>query len=180
MNIWDAPGAFRYWRVIINENHTELWASVRSNSGVNFPNIYAAKGQLPTETNYDIKNCNFEFCDGAHIIYLNFTEGYPQTWYIGTTTPIINNTYGVWFDSVCAQECTEQNTGTCQQQDPGYGVCVCATSSLTGVDCTTRNGLGPEYIVLIIIAALVVASALIGFAAWAYMRRKRIAYEHVS
>jgi len=127
-------------------------------------------------------NCNFEYCDGAHIIKVNFTDAKenPQVWYIGTYTGSENNTYGVWFDSACAQECTEQNTGTCQETYPDYGKCVCATSSLTGVDCTIRTGLGPEYIVLIIIAALVVASAIIGFVAWAYMRRKRVQYEHVS
>jgi len=42
------------------------------------------------------------------------------------------------------------------------------------------KGLGPQYIVLIIIASLVVASAIIGFVAWAYMRRKRADYEIVS
>jgi len=182
MNILDAKNSWRYWKVTINENHTELWASVRSDSGNNLPSIYAGRGNLPTTDSYTIMNCNFEFCDGAHIIYMNFTDAKqnPQVWYIGTFTNIENNTYGVWFDSVCAQECTEQNTGTCQDTAPDYGKCVCATSSLTGVDCTIRNGLGPEYIVLIIIAALVVASAIIGFVAWAYMRRKRVQYEHVS
>jgi hypothetical protein len=138
MNILDSKFSWRYWKVTINENHTELWASVRSDSGLNLPSIYAAQGNLPTTDSYTIMNCNFEYCDGAHIIYMNFTDAKenPQVWYIGTFTNIENNTYGVWFDSVCAQECTEQNTGTCQDTAPDYGKCVCATSSLTGVDCT--------------------------------------------
>jgi len=103
-----------------------------------------------------------------------------QTWFILARTNEINNTFGLWFDTVCAPACEQQNTGTCVSSGAQTGVCICATSSLVGVDCTIRNGLGPEYIVLIIIAALVVASAVIGFVAWAYMRRKKFQYEHVS
>jgi hypothetical protein len=180
MNIFDAPGVFQYFKVIVNKTQP-LWASVRSDSGFNFPTIYASKGQLPTPTSFDLVNCNFQFCDGANILFVNATLATDnEIWFIGTTTKVVNTTYGVWFNSVCAQECTDQNTGTCTETDPNYGMCECATSSLTGVDCTIRNGLPPEYIVLIIIAALVVASAIIGFVAWAYMRRKRVQYEHVS
>jgi len=180
MNI-QAPvaGIWHYWRVIVN-NSQPLWANARSDDGQTFPMLYASKDQLPTATSYDLKNCNFDYCDGANILTLNITSNETQTWFVGSTTDKINNTYGVWFNSICAQECTEQNTGTCQTTEPFYGMCICATPSLTGVDCTTRNGLPPEYIVLIIIAALVVASAIIGFVAWAYMRRKRVQYEHVT
>ena len=40
------------------------------------------------------------------------------------------------------------------------------------------SGLSPEMIVLIVMGALVVLSAVIGFVAWAYMRRKR-GYEEI-
>jgi len=172
-------GLWHYWRVVVNRSQP-LWASVRSVTGEDMPSLYAAKDQLPTATTYHLKNCNFDYCDGANILKLNITSNETEVWFVGSTTDKINNTYGVWFNSVCAQECTEQNTGTCQTTEPKYGMCVCATPSLTGVDCTLRNGLPPEYIVLIIIAALVVASAIIGFVAWAYMRRKRVQYEHVT
>jgi len=131
--------------------------------------------------NADIQGCNFQYCDGARILFLNATNAAAnETWFVASSSSVINTTYGVWFDSVCAQECEDQHTGSCQRVYPNYGMCICATSSLTGVDCTIHNGIGPEYIVLIIIAALVIASALIGFVAWAYMRRKRVAYDVVS
>ena len=58
---------------------------------------------------------------------------------------------------------------------------VPCVSDYEGVDCATPSGamLGAQYIVLIIIASLVVASALIGFVAWAYMRRRRQQYQVV-
>jgi hypothetical protein len=44
-----------------------------------------------------------------------------------------------------------------------------------GLDCQTpnENGLGSQYIVLIIIASLVLASSVIGFIVWLYMRRSK-------
>jgi hypothetical protein len=176
---------FHYWKVVVNHTHP-LWASVRTVAGapnLNNVQIYASKGQIPTLQSADLQNCYFQYCDGARIILLNATNAMQnETWFVGFTTDAVNVTYSVWFDSACAQECTASNTGTCTDTDkpPGYGVCVCVTSSLTGVDCTDHIGLGPEYIVLIIIAALVVASAVIGFVAWAYMRRKRVQYETVT
>jgi len=187
MNIKTLPNVWTYWKVVVNSTHP-LWASVRTVNPalLNNVQIYAAKGQLPTAQSgggSDLANCYFPYCDGARILFLNATNALQnETWFVGTTTNDFNVTYSVWFDSICAQECTASNTGTCTETDvaPGYGVCVCVTSSLTGVDCTDHIGLGPEYIVLIIIAALVVASAVIGFVAWAYMRRKRVQYETVT
>jgi len=178
------PNMAYYFKTVVNFSHP-LRVSVRTDSGVDFPVMYASRGQLPNAANAEITNCNFDYCDGAFIIYVNITaeesEGAgEQTWFISTFSGVPNNTYGIWFDSICPQPCTDENTGTCQDQSPDYGKCICATASLVGVACTTRIGLGPEYIVLIIIAALVVASAIIGFVAWAYMRRKRVQYEHVS
>jgi hypothetical protein len=177
-----------YFKVRVNGTHP-LRVSARTVSGKDFPTLYASRGQLPTDTQYQLKNCNFDWCDGAFILHVNinvtdpeddYFEAANQTWFIRSYTDVINNTYGVWFDTVCPSECTDQNVGECQMEYPGYGKCVCATSALVGVDCTIRDGLGPEYIVLIIIGGLVIASAIIGFVAWAYMRRKRVQYEHVS
>jgi len=183
------PNMAYYFKTVVN-NSRALWVSVRTDSGADFPVMYATRGQMPTAANAEVTNCNFDYCDGAFIIKVNVTgpgEGWGvleadegETWFISTFTGVANNTYGIWFNSICPQPCTDENTGTCQEAAPDYGKCICATSSLIGVACTTRVGLGPEYIVLIIIAALVVASAIIGFVAWAYMRRKRVQYEHVS
>jgi len=177
-----------YYRVIVNHTRA-LRVSTRTYPNkirMDFPNMYASRGQLPTNTSYEMKNCNFDFCTAANILFLNvtsdgddFVDG-NQTWFILAETYVVNNTFGIWFDTVCAPACVDENTGTCIMDGVDTGLCVCATSSLEGVDCTIRVGLGPEYIVLIIIAALVVASAVIGFVAWAYMRRKKFQYEHVS
>jgi hypothetical protein len=59
------------------------------------------------------------------------------------------------------------------------GFCNCIDGFI-GVDCNTPNGFGPQFIVLIIIAVLVALTAVIGFGAWAYMRRKRGQYDIVS
>lgn len=44
---------------------------------------------------------------------------------------------------------------------------------MISVTTAASTGLSPEMIVLIVMGALVVLSAVIGFIAWAYMRRKR-------
>jgi len=181
MGIKEDAQKFKYWRVIVNSTHP-LRASVRTDDGAFLDNvmIIASRGQLPTPSSADLINCTFQYCDGARILFLNASSSTQnETWFVGTTSSRTNLSYGVWFDSPCAQQCEAEHTGTCQVAYPDYGVCVCATSSLSGVACTNQNGIGPEYIVLIIIAALVIASAVIGFVAWAYMRRKRVAYDVV-
>jgi hypothetical protein len=186
--VMSQPYVSYYYRVIVNHTRA-LRVSTKTyplTDRMDFPNVYATRGNLPTNTSYEMKGCNFDFCTGAGILFLNVTHDMDvfadenQTWFILVESFVPNNTYGIWFDTVCAPACQDENTGTCTQDGPETGVCICATSSLAGVDCTIRIGLGPEYIVLIIIAALVVASAVIGFVAWAYMRRKKFQYEHVS
>jgi len=84
---------------------------------------------------------------------------------------------GVWFNSLCAPDCIDH--GNCQPDGPAAGYCQCIDGFI-GVDCGTPNGFGPQFIVLIIIAVLVALTAVIGFGAWAYMRRKRGQYDIVS
>jgi len=84
----------------------------------------------------------------------------------------VSNSYGLWTGSVCAPNC--QTNGNCINDGPGTGSCRC-NDNYSGLDCAIQgeSGLPPQYIVLIIIASLVVASAIIGFIAWAYMQKKR-------
>jgi hypothetical protein len=169
---------FTYWQVNVSTTSNSLmWVSVRSVNGSapTMPNIYASLGQLPTEDNADVYGCNQNACGAVNAIMVNSTGN--QTWFVGVNG--INGTeYGIWILSLCAPNCDDHGECTPVGQ-PNAGVCECVADFI-GVDCARTNGLGAQYIVLIIIASLVVASAVIGFIAWAYMRRKRVDYEHVS
>lgn len=137
--------------------------------------------------NTDVPNCNREYCDVVRSITFNVTE--EEDWYVAVVNPhdTGNVTFGIWWNSSCVTGCVNENHGQCQLD----GRCECEID-FEGIDCSvcmfftlfranfSAKGLGPQYIVLIIIASLVVASAIIGFVAWAYMRRKRANYEIVS
>jgi len=161
-----------------------VWASVRGVNGtiVNVVNplIFASLNQLPRPGigNSDVSVCNQYYCDLVNA--LHFGLGLNQTWYVGVQNS--NNMYngskaGVWFNSVCAPGCSDH--GECAVAGPQMGFCDCIDGFI-GVDCNTANGFGPQFIVLIIIAVLVALTAVIGFGAWAYMRRKRGQYDIVS
>jgi len=159
-----------------------VWASVRRVNGtaefVVNPWIFASLNQLPTPASADIGGCNQYFCDYVNTIHFNVTQN--QTWYIGiqNSDPYYNATIaGIWFNSICAPDCNDH--GTCVESGLQTGWCNCIDGYI-GVDCNTQNGFGPQFIVLIIIAVLVALTAIIGFGAWAYMRRKRGQYDIVS
>jgi hypothetical protein len=157
-----------------------FWVSVASASGVR-PDVYVSLNQIPTELSYDAKNCNQPHCDYSTII--KFNDSFSpivranNTYYIGVHSPNVTS-YGIWFSSACAPLCASH--GVCVSSGPGTGLCTCA-ASWTSYDCSLEvdTGLPAQYIVLIIIASLVVASAFIGFIAWAYMQKKRQGYVKV-
>jgi len=157
-----------------------FWVSVAAAAGIR-PDVYVSLNQLPTEFSYDAKNCNQPHCDYSTIIKLNDSSSPTvranSTYYIGVHSPNVTS-YAIWFSSVCAPLCTSH--GVCVTSGPGTGLCTCATS-WTSYDCSIEvdTGLPAQYIVLIIIASLVVASAIIGFIAWAYMQKKRQGYVKV-
>jgi len=171
--------SYSYFQVNVStESKFMLWVSVRSTNGSapTIPSIYASLGQLPLEGNADISGCNQGACGAVNAIQFNNTANTNQTWFVAVSG--VNDTeYGIWINSLCAPNCDDH--GECTQTGLQAGVCECVADFI-GVDCGKTNGLGAQYIVLIIIASLVVASAVIGFIAWAYMRRKRVDYEHVS
>jgi hypothetical protein len=171
-----------YFKVNASVNNP-VWVNVRrvnqTFTNVENPLIFASLNQLPLPNNADIGGCNQYYCDYVNVIRFNVTQN--QTWYIGVqnTADFVarNGTSGVWFNSVCAPDC--QDHGTCADSGPQIGFCDCIDGFI-GVDCQTQNGFGPQFIVLIIIAVLVALTAVIGFGAWAYMRRKRGQYDLVS
>jgi hypothetical protein len=147
--------------------------------------VYVSLNQFPTKNSYDIKNCNQLNCGYASILNLNTTTSLKPgnyTFFVGIYNTA-NNTasYGIWFNSICAPGCTDNSYGTCNDNGPSTGQCVCASQDYAGYNCQTLvdNGIPAQYIVLIIIASLVVASAIIGFIAWAYMQKKRQGYVKV-
>jgi len=178
-------GDWDYYEVPLPQGEA-LWVSVTKVSG-NTPDLYVKSGSLPTAVagTYDYKNCNLvpqTQCTYANIINLNVTAmaPYNYTWYVGVHANS-NSTYGIWFSTTCPPDCenAEDESGTCVF-DGNVGQCVCA-DGYSGLDCqTSSNTLPTQYIVLIIIASLVVASAVIGFIAWAYMQRRREGYNPLS
>jgi len=153
-----------------------LEVSVTTTNGTLLPSLYASLGQLPSPDgmNADIVNCNRDYCSNIRSIALNVTT--PQEWFITVQTSLAtaasNITFGIWWNQTCVPDCTKNNRGLCNPD----GTCQCLMD-FEGIDCAISDGLGAPYIVLIIIASLVVASAVVGFVAWAYMRRKRDNYE---
>lgn len=155
-----------------------LFVSVTTFNQSFIPMLYASQGQLPAidGSNAMISNCNRDYCSAVHSIFYN-TTAEMEDWYITVHTVLEtgNITFGIWFDENCVTDCTKNNRGQCLAD----GTCQCYLD-FTGIDCAISEGLGAPYIVLIIIASLVVASAVVGFVAWAYMRRKRNDYETLS
>jgi len=167
-----------------------LWVSVRSPDGSDKFDLYVREGTipLPEAGGYLVKGCNVPgSCGYATIINLNNTAnalpaGTVITYYIGiNSSPTTNITYSIWFSSTCAPQCiNNEESGVCTFTGTTVGQCNCEDGYM-GFDCTAPNGTLPtQYIVLIIIASLVVLSALIGFFAWAYMQRKREGYSSLS
>jgi len=177
-----------YYQVQASFPANPLWFSVApATPSDTAPDVYVSEGRLPTLDSYDIHGCNLDpsiYCTFATVINLNSTTDLYNnlrnyTFYIGIYTTT-NTTYGIWWSSTCPFGCENENeSGTCTYSG-NYGQCVCADGYST-LDCSLSNGSIPtQYIVLIIIASLVVASAVIGFIAWAYMQRKREGYSSLS
>jgi len=180
-----------YLRFEVTAAQGLLFSATTANTSF-IPYIFASRGQVPSRlpdipTMYqnqldlvgrysaDIVNCNREFCTTVRSMQHNTTNG-NEEWFVGiySTHPSAVE-FAFWFNTSCIPFCETDNHGQCLAD----GRCECEID-FEGVDCTISKGLGPQYIVLIIIASLVVASAIIGFVAWAYMRRKRADYEIVS
>jgi hypothetical protein len=184
MSLTMLGGEWMYLRFTVDDKHA-LLVSVTTNNGSNIPYLLAGNGQIPVITSTgevvaDIKNCNREYCSVVRSIVRNITKpalgAEEEYWYIGIYSHVPGNTtFGLWWNNSCVPNCDTDNHGECEES----GRCQCEID-FEGIDCSVSKGLGPQYIVLIIIASLVVASAIIGFVAWAYMRRKRANYEIVS
>lgn len=156
-------------------NKTRLSFSVASMTSSPTPRVYVRWGNLPDENTYDFVGCSTEFC-AVNQVDLEVLSGSAGDWYIGIlAAPNVTEKYdfGIWHGSVCPNNCGGDH-GSCNTEGKDMGTCKC-NEGFTAIDCsqTASTGLSPEMIVLIVMGALVVLSAVIGFIAWAYMRRKR-------
>jgi len=119
----------------------------------------------------DISGCNTQYC--TQVQSISTKNGYMVqdngTWYVTIVAGRDSNDYSFWFDNICPNNCSKQ--GECQTGADNYGICKCNQNYDLGLKCEQNNML-IEYIILIIIAALVLVSALLGLIAWAYMRRR--------
>jgi hypothetical protein len=156
-----------------NSLYVSLFDSVKDNKAL----IYASFNRLPliknTTVDADITGCNGQFCTAVQSIStkngnLSLKDGTNGTWYVAVVAQRDSTEYMFWYDTVCPNDCGGQ--GSCPQTGDNYGVCQCNTSFVAPL-CVQSNQV-VEYIILIVIAALVLVSAILGLIAWAYMRRR--------
>lgn len=166
---------YKYYATVGNP----LWVSVLSAIGGKneTPSVIVGRGYYPTSVNAlgALLDCNRDTCNTNSIKLDNSTASANETWFIvvirNPNSSQNETTFGLWFNSDCAPTCQIPN-GECGTTPDSIGICQCTFDYTGRIDCSTlRPGLRAQYIVLIIIAALVLASAVIGFVAWAYMRR---------
>jgi len=183
LTLRDLPAqTWQYFNVTSMQPGNPLWVSVAPDTGRVMPQVYVLQNSIPTTSSYDFSGCNQPACNATTIINLNSTQNTPgnYTFIVGVYSPINNTRFGIWFNTVCSPLCEQFDQGECTYAGDNVGYCACVTNYI-GIDCTVdaSTGLLPQYIVLIIIASLVVASAIIGFIAWAYMQKKRQGYQAV-
>jgi len=129
--------------------------------------MFVSLGAFPSPDDYDVKNCNYQYCASNNIIAFDRNTNAGDVYYVAVATNTTAH-ISVWFTSACATGCDDN--GVCE---PTTGVCTCNDPvTYAGVACKPTGVFGTQYIVLIVIASLVVISAIIGFVAWAYMKRK--------
>jgi hypothetical protein len=187
-NIYLPQGSWNYYAVNVT-SPDPFWVSVYASKLTDFE-LYVRKGAVPVlPMLFDINGCNVgtSNCGYATIINLNNTAnslppGTVTPYYVGIQA-LQNVTYTIWWSSTCSPLCitaNDQESGVCSYSGNNLGQCSCEDGFM-GFDCSLTTGnLPTQYIVLIIIASLVVLSALIGFFAWAYMQRKREGYSSLS
>jgi hypothetical protein len=145
------------------------------------PSVWVRKNNLPDSTKTYLNSandCNIGPCSRVVQIY------FPQTslndvYFVTIQSKLTQQTqYAIWLQDVCALNCSRVTSSACLDS----GVCQCPPDASATFYCgapSPKTPLPIEYVVLIVIGCLVVLSAIIGFIAWAYMRRKRIHYEKV-
>jgi hypothetical protein len=160
-----------------------LVASIADTSDKDRASLYASWNRVPVwdghaVVGHDYAGCTVSYCGKVISINTNATSQKLSnsvrdinngTWYITVLSNRDSTKYDAWFGTVCPSNCNSQ--GTCQRDADNYGVCKC-NDGFEKLNCVAKDNFLIEYIILIIIAALVLVSALLGLIAWAYMRRR--------
>jgi hypothetical protein len=162
-----------------NVSFNKLWISLADNQSPR-ANFYAAYNRVPVPiagkiTGYDFQACNQQYCDKVQSIKsfdnsLTDIDMQNGTWYITVEAGRKDDDFVFYYDSVCPSSCVSP-VGTCTQSGANYGQCAC-TPPNAGLLCTPPQSSVIEYVILIVIAVLVLVSALLGLIAWAYMRKR--------
>jgi len=172
-------GSLKYYS-IYNSRVNDLIISIQNNNATseNIPfTMYAAFNRVPLldkgiMVGYDISGCNVAFCNKVKSINLKASAS-PIVNVVGFWTIVVQSTmdnsetYQIWSSNVCPNNCSQH--GYCQVSPKNYGTCKCE-DVYKNFACS-ESILYIEYIVLVVIAALVVLSAVIGVFAWINMRR---------
>jgi len=168
---------------VYNVSMKGLFASLVDDSDKDKASIFAAFNRIPswnaqskTMEGYDYAGCTVSFCSKVVSINTNLNNSQYSLqdatgiWYVAVVSNRDSTKYTAWFGSVCPANCNSQ--GECQIGPDNYGTCKCK-DGYTDLSCGKDKGFPYiEYVILIIIASLVLVSALLGLIAWAYMRRR--------
>jgi len=161
-----------------------LYVTLYDTSPTNQAIIAASYNRVPNydtvnnKFDADIVGCNIQYCSKVQAINTNAAISIDEedlydsvngTWYVVIRSNRASSEYNIWFNNICPGNCSGQ--GTCGTSVNDYGICACNANYDIGLTCKQNNQF-IEYIILIIIAALVLVSALLGLIAWAYMRRR--------
>jgi len=165
--------------VLYNKQVNDLLVSIKLSDKDAPATLYASFGRIPVSvggmmSGFDLQDCNVPQCSptvrslslqNAKTVTLNITG----EWFIAVKGGSKDSSYLIWFNYVCPNNCSTK--GKCHSETGDkFGTCDC-NENFEGITCSDNN-MFIEYIILIIIAALVLVSALLGLIAWAYMRRR--------
>jgi len=170
--------AINYY-VLYNKQLNDLLVSIKLADKDAPATLYAAFDRVPVLTGgmvvgFDLQDCNVPQCSPTvrSLSLQNAKNPANQTtgaWFIAVKGGSKDANYYIWFNYVCPNNCSTK--GKCHSESGDkFGTCDC-NENFEGITCSDNN-MFIEYIILIIIAALVLVSALLGLIAWAYMRRR--------
>jgi len=179
------PLSWTYYVIDLTTTPSFYVGSIDSNT--NAPDAYARIINFPTTSLFDMwvrgnrVNILSSQQKTSYYVHVIGSIYYPVTrtladatkWYVGVYNPSNDSSlsYGTWANTPCPNDCNNQ--GTCQDN-----VCQC-NSGFSGFACEVEEegGFKVEYIILIVVGAAIVVSAIIGIIVWAVKKRKRNAYE---
>lgn len=175
-------GTDTQWRVGVSTVNGAAYNSALS--------IYIAKGYVPFQTAVNVviadwtAGCTLPAAQCTQVATIELPKA-NVPYYIAIAyhnATLASTPYLIW-QSTAAVPCPSCNHGTCTPTDATYGQCKC-NYGWTGVNCNTAvsTNFKIQIIVVIIIGALLLVTAIIGLIAWFISKRqssKTSGYERV-